>query len=274
MSNPHGHTRFDNPSGNPLRIPDAQRSTQVSLARISERNHAIHFLPCATALDPFHSRDLLASLVARRAYVELREASRHVLEPEVRASIERASATLCSLRQRDSYSMLRDRDRTLVEQLSDRLRSWLAELPSPWTEREGKRILGDYFTFVDFCMSVNDRAELVEHDLRVLRVALAAVGTRSLRTVRSLSMPALGRDEDLDALLRSDSHGEVILRCTLERTLGHLAIDWPLAVRAERSQAANSRQSRPPARLCLRPGCPPAGSAEPTFEALRSTLAG
>ncbi|MCA9647055.1 MAG: hypothetical protein KC492_40480, partial [Myxococcales bacterium] len=209
-------------------------ATGVKICSTRETNHAIEFVPTAQSLDPFFSQNVLASLVARRAFVELRDASRQVLEPELSESLQRAAATLSDLEQGDWYPMLRSHDRTRATRLAARIRRWLITQPTASARRKGAKLLKRYFDFVETCMGVNRRPELVEHDVRVLREALRASATEPVSKVRSLAMAALGRDEDLDRLLLGSTRQRVVLRCTIERTLQNLAAESPRAVRLTR----------------------------------------
>ncbi|MCA9627536.1 MAG: hypothetical protein KC766_07720 [Myxococcales bacterium] len=179
----------------------------------------------------YHEAEVEQALEARRSFNQFREDSNLVRGRSTASAMRAAAMSLAKLTCRGRW--LRVYDRVLVADLRERMQVWLRQRR---TERvtgkvssshllEGKRLLGDYFNFVEMTGEVNKRPELIQHDAERVR-ALLQVWDRLEDSEIELSLAALrGRDLQLDELVLHRAPRSV-LRDRLERVAEHLLAEW------------------------------------------------
>lgn len=156
------------------------------------------------------------SRAVRRITTELRrdlarmEGGDHPLSKRIRD----AHDCLETMVRHGDYRQLRIYDRNIVRDLHGRLTAWLEDPDR--TPEAGVSALNEVLNFGELLRAVNDRLELVEHDVEVLEQA-----TRDLSGVPSGERPPtdvverlgtlFGRDDVLDELLQDDDTSARVL---------------------------------------------------------------
>lgn len=156
------------------------------------------------------------SRAVRRATTDLRRDLARIGD-EDRSLMERvrfAHRCLEALHRHEDFHRLRIYDRNIVRDLHERLDAWLEDPER--TPEDGVSALNEVLNFGELLRAVNDRLELVEHDLEVLEDA-----ARELAEIPSGEAPPArvvehlgtlyGRDDVLDELLQDDTHARVLL---------------------------------------------------------------
>ncbi|MCB9589496.1 MAG: hypothetical protein H6718_29045 [Polyangiaceae bacterium] len=163
-----------------------------------------------TAFTSYYDAELKEALEARRAFTHLREDSLLVRGRDTTSALRAAGMSLAKLTCRSRW--LRVYDQQLVAELRARIADWLkrraalrkAGSRSAATDKhllDGKRLLGDYFSFVEIAHEVNKRPELIEHDGEQLRALLAVWERLDDTEVASALESVRGRSFELDELL-------------------------------------------------------------------------
>lgn len=153
-----------------------------------------------------YASELEISLQVRVAYAKLRTRVKAVGEPSgdtFYVQLRALGTALATVVGWAGYSNLRVRDRLQLRELQRRLLGWFR---SERDEADGICIWRDLDSFVHILADVNRRQELRDHDARIVRKALAAIGATAEHVPPSImkSLEQLsGLDEEVDLLLES-----------------------------------------------------------------------
>jgi len=159
----------------------------------------------------FYVTELERSLIIRRAYRIFYGDVAPWREPqgsEIQARLRRAANAIAKLVGRPIYPSLRVHDRFALRTTQRKLQDWLsdASLDAKTREAAGIRLFQNLAHLAELMLAVNERAELRQHDGRVIAEQLAAlepdcadVGA-ALRSLRAVE----GRDLRLDTMLAGD----------------------------------------------------------------------
>lgn len=181
----------------------------------------------------YYETELSRSLATRRAYAAFRReiASEEPSSPdEVVKRLRLCAIAIAKLIGRDVYPHLRVSDRIHIRGLQERIVDFLRVSNQDTTRaRAGLRVWQDLSSFADLLQQVNNRAELLEHDLSIVRDALQRLEKRAEgdAVVIAEATPALetlfGRDPALDRCLRDETSVTVgALRTVLVSLENHL----------------------------------------------------
>lgn len=136
----------------------------------------------------------------------------------IRPRLQRAATAIAQLRGRDAFANLRLSEQNMLEGIQQRLIEWFR---TKGDDETGLRLWLDLSCFNALMRKINDRAELLERDQRVIEETLAARERGKLTTAERLeAFSLLGRDATLDTLLQAwrlgESPNEERLRSCLE----------------------------------------------------------
>lgn len=199
----HGATLLIGESDSALRrVRKALSAVDRTLATATGTPELLHF-----------QSETEVSLAVRRAYARFRARLR-IDEPptidNVRSRLRGVGTQLAILVGWDIYSELRVRDRLMLRGLQRRILEWL-RLDSSDAAVEGMRLWHDVAAFAEILSLVSSRAEVREHDARVVRSLLELVRAgaalsdeRVLRLLEALH----GLDPELDRLSASGPAAE------------------------------------------------------------------
>ncbi|HET7544750.1 MAG TPA: hypothetical protein VFK05_33010 [Polyangiaceae bacterium] len=140
------------------------------------------------------------------------------------ARLRGAGTAIAVLVGHDVYSELRVRDRLQLRSLQRRILDWLAPAPRADATDTGFQLWSDVKAFVGMLRGVNSRQELLEHDAKVMRDALAfaACGGREFPLELRQPLEALaGLDPGVDRLLKSEAPFQVGGWLPILEALGH-----------------------------------------------------
>ncbi len=201
----------------------AQGAVTRGLMAVEEELSRIAGRPARTA----HVDLLSHSLIVRQVTAKFRKSVLEALRnhpKDLQARLRAVGNALVRLMGRDEYRAVSISDRLIARQLRDRTLRWLTAQPSDLIE--GRRLWDELFAFAVMLTEVNQRAELLEHDLQVLEEVMPdlAEGTAhdppSCAAVERL-YGIFGRDDRLDTLLaKGADRGRVLGRAlALHRSL-------------------------------------------------------
>lgn len=159
----------------------------------------------------FYVTELERSLIIRRAYRIFYgdvAPSREPQGSEIQARLRRAANAIAKLVGRPIYPSLRVHDRFALRTTQRKLQGWLsdASLDAKARETAGIRLFQNLAHLAELMLAVNERAELRQHDARVITEQIAALESdradvgAALRALRVVE----GRDLRLDAMLAGD----------------------------------------------------------------------
>lgn len=156
-----------------------------------------------------HASELAESLEVRRVYARLRrsiDASAEPTDEELRARLRGAGTQIAILIGRPIYPQLRIDDRAQLRALQARILAHLRRPEDdPRTCVEARRLWQDLSGFGQVLGQVSNRQELLEHDARVVAIALGACASSRRRAVPERLFERLlelmGIDAEVDALL-------------------------------------------------------------------------
>lgn len=151
------------------------------------------------------NEELESALASRRAYSKLRRSLRraesHTVDAVLRA-IQYGAGALAALASSPDYAKLVESDRATLRELRDRAFAWAK---GSRDVADGLALIEDLHTSADILRKINERSELRAHDRAVFSAVEAA---QSDDERRSLLVPVLGRDDELDALVARLDAGE------------------------------------------------------------------
>ncbi|MEZ4370874.1 MAG: hypothetical protein R3B07_08610 [Polyangiaceae bacterium] len=184
------------------------------------------------AFASYHDAELREALEARKVFNHLREDSLHVRGRNTTAAVRAAGMSLAKLTCRSRW--LRVYDQQLAGELRARIAEWLKQRNtqrkaggrSAVTDNhllQGKRLLGDYFNFVEITHEVNKRPELIEHDGEQLKALLGVWDQLDDAEIPVALEPVRGRSFELDELVLLDAPRDAIraeVEVVAERLIG------------------------------------------------------
>ncbi len=158
--------------------------------------------------------ELERSIQVRRAYARFRARLRVERPPtmhEMYSRLRLVGTSLAMLVGDDIYEHLRIADRRMIRDIQAKVIGWLridVSKSGRFPGRAGTRIWQDIAAFAGLLMQVNNRAELLEHDLALLTSVEATLraspaGGRAQRGTLERLRALRGRDPRLDDLLAS-----------------------------------------------------------------------
>lgn len=164
--------------------------------------------------------DPVGELVSRRrAYVELADAilgNRDASATDALARLRLAGTAITKLLGDANHAGASAEERAVLRGLHQRILHWLRTTPDDGVA--GIVLWRELVELVEGLMRINDRDELVAHDLHTLRACLEHLRTRELDACRNLAMSLIGRDRALDRRIRARVRSPV-LRASLRRVL-------------------------------------------------------
>ena len=183
--------------------------------------------------DTWYATELQISLKVRRVYTAFRHSLRRHApkdDGDLTATLRLVGTSLAVIVGRPVYEVLRITDRMAIRTLQKRIIGWLrhkSRHPENPQRTRAARLWSDINSFADLLTQVNNRSELMEHDLTRLRLTLQAISVAgdeglSASTLRELINPLFGLDDQLDAFIDSHLHldeheiGAIVQRLTLE----------------------------------------------------------
>lgn len=157
-----------------------------------------------------YETELQTSLEVRRTYLQFRAEVLREGPPEPQVMVQRlrqAGVSIAKLVGRDVYENLRTDDRLQLRGFQSRLLAWLRAGDGAQT-RTGLRIWQDLAAFAGMLVTVNNRAELRNHDRTVIAEVAQALTPLPDHAplpdgLRRRLGAVQGRDDALDALLSS-----------------------------------------------------------------------
>jgi hypothetical protein len=163
--------------------------------------------------ETFYVTELERSLAIRHAYRIFYADVAPWREPtpaELPLRLRRAANAIAKLVGRPVYASMRVHDRFSLRATQHKLRDWLAAAAGASRavhEAAGLRLFQDLAHLAELMQAVNERAELREHDARVIDAQIAALETGSpvLGPVARALGGIAGRDPQLDRLLSNES---------------------------------------------------------------------
>lgn len=193
----------------------AQGAVTRGLMAVEEELSRIAGRPPRTAHVDLLSHSLIVRQVTAKFRKSVFEAVRNHPK-DLQARLRATGNALVRLMGRDEYRVVSVADRMIARQLRDHTLRWLSTQPSDLVE--GRRLWDELFAFAVMLTEVNQRAELLEHDLEVLEDVMPdlAEGTAhdppSCAAVERL-YAIFGRDDRLDTLLATGAdRGRVLGR--------------------------------------------------------------
>lgn len=160
----------------------------------------------------YYDAQVREALEVRRAFNHLREDSRLVRGRNTASALRAAGMSLAKLTCRSRW--LRVSDQRLVSELRVRIADWLrardrchrsARSGNRTADSHllaGKRLLSDYFNFVEMTREVNKRPELIEHDGEQLLALLRVWEQLDAGDLDAALQAVRGRNLELDELAR------------------------------------------------------------------------
>ena len=133
---------------------------------------------------------------------------------DLETALRRFGSNLAWLRGQDDFMQVRASDRLMARELQEKILGWFQ---SPIRDKsEGQHICDELEAFVSMLDMVNDRREILQHDMQVLEesVLLLSEATGESPLSHDISkrlISILGRDDRLDRMLSEGANSTLVL---------------------------------------------------------------
>ena len=192
-------------------VDSALRTIQKSLSAVDRALSSAERVPSSLS---FYEAAVDRSLAVRRRYVRLHRTAVQQGPPapgELRARLRLVGNTIAQILGLDVAAHLRTGDRALLMMSHSRVRDWLSRLDdAPAHVAAGLRLWQDIVNVATMFLDVSKREELVQHDARLVRAALAELPSsgepldeQATSALLARLRTMLGRSPSLDVLLEA-----------------------------------------------------------------------